>query len=99
MEIFKQIAPLRTYLGRVRKSEKSIGLGPTMGALHRGHICLIQTSKSQNAVTVASIYVNPTQFNNPNDLQKYPKSPEMDMEMLREAGCDVVFIPEDQEMY
>jgi pantoate--beta-alanine ligase len=99
MEIFKQIAPLRTFLDRVRKSEKSIGLVPTMGALHRGHISLIQTAKSQNAVTVATIYVNPTQFNNPNDLQKYPKTPEMDMEMLQEAGCDVVFIPEDPEMY
>jgi len=99
MEIFKQIAPLRTYLDRFRKSEKSIGLVPTMGALHRGHISLIQTSKSQNTVTVATIYVNPTQFNNPKDLQKYPKTPEMDMEMLQEAGCDVVFIPENPEMY
>jgi pantoate--beta-alanine ligase len=99
MEIFKQIAPLRAYLDRVRKSGKSIGLVPTMGALHRGHISLIQTSKSQNGLTVASIYVNPTQFNNPNDLQKYPKTPEIDMEMLQEAGCDVVFNPEDPEMY
>jgi pantoate--beta-alanine ligase len=99
MEIFKQIAPLRTYLDRVRKSDKSIGLVPTMGALHEGHISLVQQSKSQNAITVATIYVNPTQFNNPNDLQKYPKTPEMDMEMLQEAGCDVVFIPEDPEMY
>jgi len=99
MEIFKQIAPLRTYLDRARKSGKSIGLVPTMGALHRGHISLIQTSKSQNAVTVATIYVNPTQFNNPIDLQKYPKTPEKDIEMLQEAGCDLVFIPEDLEMY
>jgi pantoate--beta-alanine ligase len=99
MEIFKQIAPLRTYLDRVRRSDKSIGLVPTMGALHQGHISLIQTSKSQNTTTVATIYVNPTQFNNPNDLQKYPKSPEKDLEMLRNAGCDVVFSPDDQEMY
>ena len=99
MEIFKQIAPLRTYLDRVRKSDKSIGLVPTMGALHRGHISLIQTSKSQNAVTVATIYVNPTQFNNPTDLQKYPKTLEKDLDMLQKAGCDVVFSPEDGEMY
>ena len=93
MEIFKQIAPLRTFLDRVRKSGKSIGLVPTMGALHVGHISLIQTSKSQNVVTVATIYVNPTQFNNPTDLQKYPKTPEKDMEMLQKVGCDVVFCP------
>jgi pantoate--beta-alanine ligase len=99
MEIFKQIAPLRTYLDRIRKSDKSIGLVPTMGALHEGHISLVQQSKSQNAITVATIYVNPTQFNNANDLQKYPKTPEKDLEMLRNTGCDVVFFPEDQEMY
>ncbi|HEX6891655.1 MAG TPA: pantoate--beta-alanine ligase [Chryseolinea sp.] len=99
MEIFKQIAPLRTYLDHARKSEKSIGLVPTMGALHQGHISLVQKSKSQNSITVATIYVNPTQFNNPNDLQKYPKTPEKDLEMLRNGGCDVVFFPDDQEMY
>jgi len=99
MEIFKQIAPLRTYLDRVRKSDKSIGLVPTMGALHQGHISLIQTSRSRNDITVATIYVNPTQFNNPNDLKKYPKTPETDLEMLRGAGCNVVFSPDDEEMY
>ncbi|HMG93094.1 MAG TPA: pantoate--beta-alanine ligase [Chryseolinea sp.] len=99
MEIFKQIAPLRTFLDSLRKPDKSIGLVPTMGALHQGHISLIHTSKSQNAITVATIYVNPTQFNNPNDLQKYPKTPEKDLEMLQKAGCDVVFSPDDQEMY
>ena len=99
MEIFKQIAPLRAYLDQVRKSNKTIGLVPTMGALHRGHISLVESSKSENAITVATIYVNPTQFNNPNDLQKYPKTPEKDILMLKNAGCDVVFCPEDQEMY
>jgi pantoate--beta-alanine ligase len=70
-----------------------------MGALHEGHISLVHASKSQNAITVASIYINPTQFNNPNDLQKYPKTPEKDLKMLEKAGCDVVFCPEDREMY
>lgn len=99
MEIFKQIAPLRAYLDQLRKSEKSIGLVPTMGALHPGHISLVEASKSQNDITVATIYINPTQFNNPNDLQKYPKTPEKDILMLNNAGCDVVFAPEDGEMY
>ena len=99
MEIFKQIAPLRAYLDQVRKSNKTIGLVPTMGALHRGHISLVECSKSENAITVATIYINPTQFNNPNDLQKYPKTPENDILMLKNAGCDVVFCPDDQEMY
>jgi len=99
MEIFKQIAPLRSFLGELKKSGKTIGLVPTMGALHQGHISLIEASKSQNSVTVASIYINPTQFNNPRDLQKYPKTPEKDVEMLRKVGCDVVFCPDDEEMY
>jgi pantoate--beta-alanine ligase len=99
MEIFKQIAPLRSFLGELKKSGKTIGLVPTMGALHQGHISLVEASKSQNSVTVASIYVNPTQFNNPRDLQKYPKTPEKDVEMLRKVGCDVVFCPDDPEMY
>jgi pantoate--beta-alanine ligase len=99
MEIFKQIAQLRGHLDQLRKSNKSIGLVPTMGALHQGHISLIQASKSQNAVTVATIYINPTQFNNPKDLQKYPKTPEKDLAMLENAECDVVFCPDDQEMY
>jgi len=99
MEIFKQIAPLRAHLDRLRKSGVSIGLVPTMGALHQGHISLVEASKSQNAITVATIYINPTQFNNPNDHQKYPKTPEKDILMLQNAGCDVVFSPDDLEMY
>ena len=99
MEIFKQIAPLRAYLDQVRKSDKSIGLVPTMGALHQGHISLVEASRSQNAITVATIYINPTQFNNQNDLRKYPKTPEKDISMLKNAGCDVAFCPEDSEMY
>jgi pantoate--beta-alanine ligase len=99
MEIFKQIAPLRAYLDQARKSNKTIGLVPTMGALHQGHISLVEASKSQNTITVATIYINPTQFNNPNDLQKYPKTPEKDILMLKNAGCDAVFTPDDHEMY
>lgn len=99
MEIFKQIAPLRSFLDQLKKSNKTIGLVPTMGALHNGHISLIKASKSQNDVTLATIYVNPAQFNNPNDLKKYPRTPEKDISMLEDAGCNVVFSPDDIEMY
>jgi pantoate--beta-alanine ligase len=99
MEIFKQIAPLRAFLKEIRKSDKTIGLVPTMGALHNGHLALVKASKAQNNVTVATIYVNPTQFNNPSDLLKYPKRLAEDLVMLEKEGCDVVFAPDNGEMY
>jgi pantoate--beta-alanine ligase len=99
MEIFKKIAPLKAFLKGIRKSEKTIGLVPTMGALHEGHLALIKASKAQNSVTVATIYINPTQFNNPADLEKYPKSLNEDVDKLEKVGCDVVFVPDNAEMY
>ena len=99
MEIFNEIAPLRAFLKEIRRSGKSIGLVPTMGALHPGHLALIQASKSANTVTVCTIYVNPTQFNNPADLLKYPRDFQKDAEMLEKVGCDAVFYPSDDEMY
>jgi pantoate--beta-alanine ligase len=99
MEIFKQIAPLRAFLKEIRKSDKTIGLVPTMGALHNGHLALVSASKAENQVTIATIYVNPTQFNNPSDLAKYPKRMAEDMILLESAGCDVVFAPENGDMY
>lgn len=70
-----------------------------MGALHEGHLSLIRLSKTQGDFTVASIFVNPTQFNKPEDLEKYPRHPEKDLDMLASAGCDVVFMPTVEEMY
>ena len=99
MEIFKQIAPLKAFINELKQQRKSIGLVPTMGALHRGHLALIEASKSQNDVTVATIYVNPTQFNNPEDLKKYPRTLDKDTELLQEVRCDAVFCPDDTEMY
>lgn len=99
MEIFKQIAPLKAFLKAFKCQGKSIGLVPTMGALHPGHVSLIRASQSQNQVTVSTIYVNPTQFNNQNDLLKYPRSIEKDTELLKSAGCDVLFNPENKEIY
>ena len=78
---------------------KSIGFVPTMGALHEGHIALVKKSIAENDLTVVSIFVNPTQFNNPDDLKKYPRTLDEDCKLLKEAGCDVVFAPSAEEMY
>jgi pantoate--beta-alanine ligase len=99
MKIFKEIALLRAFLDEIRSAGKSVGLVPTMGALHEGHMALITASKKPNSMTVASIYVNPMQFNNASDLDKYPRTLDSDLEMLQKSGCDVVFCPIDKEMY
>jgi pantoate--beta-alanine ligase len=99
MEIFKQIDPLKAFLKDQRLLGKSIGLVPTMGALHPGHMALVKASKQQNSLTVSSIYINPTQFNNPADLEKYPRTLDKDIALLNDAGCDVLFAPDNKEMY
>lgn len=96
MLVFKTIAALQTFLNTRRGS---IGFVPTMGALHAGHISLIEQCKSENELTVCSIFVNPLQFNNTTDLEKYPRTLPDDMLMLQQAGCDVLFAPDAQEMY
>ena len=78
---------------------KTIGFVPTMGALHRGHIALLERAKRENVISVASIFVNPLQFNDKKDLEKYPRNLEKDSEMLKSAHCDVVFVPSVEEMY
>lgn len=99
MRIFTQISPLRAFLKEQRDNVKSVGLVPTMGALHSGHLELLKASRNENAVTVCSIYVNPAQFNNPSDLEKYPRTLEKDIQILEDAGCDVLFNPDNDEMY
>jgi pantoate--beta-alanine ligase len=99
MQIFMETGNLQTYLGQQKKKQLSVGLVPTMGALHQGHISLIQASRKANDVTVCSIFVNPAQFNNPADLEKYPRTLDADLALLQEAGCDVVFCPEVKTMY
>ena len=99
MLLFKRIVDLQKYLNSLKSKGLQVGFIPTMGALHRGHESLIARSKTDNEVTIASIFVNPTQFNDAKDLNKYPRTPERDIEMLTEAGCDVVFMPEASEIY
>ena len=99
MHIFHTIASLRSYLHLERQQGKTIGFVPTMGALHEGHLSLIEASNSQNDLTVCSIFVNPIQFNNPDDLARYPRTLEADCELLQTIGCYAVFAPSVQEMY
>ena len=99
MEVFKTKAAIHRFVLSQKVLGKSIGLVPTMGALHAGHLSLLQESKKFNSVTVASIFVNPTQFNNPTDLQKYPRTLESDVLKLENSGCDAVFLPDENEMY
>jgi pantoate--beta-alanine ligase len=99
MQIFKKIAPLKTFLKDFRLQGKSIGMVPTMGALHNGHLSLINTCQGQNQISVCTVFVNPTQFNNDSDLLKYPRTLDKDIEMLKEVHCDVLFCPETEEIY
>ena len=97
--VIKTKKELEGYLSQERNARKRIGLIPTMGALHHGHLSLLDCIKTLCEVTVCSIFVNPTQFNNPDDLKKYPRPIEADMEKLKSAECDVLFLPEVEEMY
>ncbi len=99
MLIFTKKVELQGYLSGLRSSQKTLGFVPTMGALHEGHISLIKASKATCDQTICSIFVNPTQFNDQNDLEKYPRVPEIDTKMLEKAECDVLFMPAVEEMY
>ena len=99
MIVFKTINELQTYLNHEKGSGKSIGFVPTMGALHRGHISLIEKSLAKTDLTICSIFVNPTQFNNAADLDKYPRTAANDMKLLASINCVVLFMPSVLEMY
>ena len=99
MQIIRTIKELRPVIREYRLKNKSIGFVPTMGALHPGHLNLIKASKEECEYTVISIYVNPTQFNAPDDLNSYPRDIEADTKIARDAGTDILFVPDDKEMY
>lgn len=99
MFVFKHFNDLHSFLLNIHSSNVSIGFVPTMGALHAGHLSLIDQCKKQAGITVSSIFVNPVQFNNLEDLKKYPNTIEQDILLLSEHGCDVLFLPDEKEMY
>jgi len=99
MDTISDLQELRRYIKIIKSKKKSIGFVPTMGALHDGHLDLIKNSVGQNGVTICSIFVNPTQFNNLTDLKNYPRDTESDIELLAKANCDTVFLPTPEAMY
>ncbi len=98
MEIIRSVAELKTKLNKAHEAG-SIGLVPTMGALHDGHLSLIQRARKENDTVVVSVFVNPTQFNNPTDLVTYPRTEDADVALLGKAGVDYAFIPTVEEIY
>jgi len=96
---FSKIHEIRQFSIQAKKENQSIGFVPTMGALHEGHLSLIRKSIAQNDITICSIFVNPTQFNNPEDLKNYPRDIDIDLSLLKRLDCDVVFHPSQDEMY
>ena len=99
MKVINKTSDLQAIIEQFKNDGKSIGLVPTMGALHKGHLSLVKNSISNNDITVVSIFVNPTQFNNPNDLASYPRTVDKDLELLQTIGCDIVFAPEADDIY
>ena len=97
MKVVKTVAELRRELETI--SPEGLGFVPTMGALHEGHLSLVERARKENQTVVVSVFVNPTQFNDPNDLRNYPRTPEADAAMLETAGVDIVFMPSVEEMY
>ena len=99
MKIFDNIVDLQNELFYLRKANKKIGLVPTMGALHQGHTSLVKQCVADNDITIVSVFLNPTQFNDPKDLDRYPRTFEEDCKILNEVGADIVFAPTPKEMY
>lgn len=99
MKIFTRKSELKEFLSTQKKDEKSIGFVPTMGALHQGHLSLIKRAKKKHDLAVVSVFVNPTQFDNKEDLAKYPKTYDNDVALLESVNCDVLFFPSVEEIY
>ena len=99
MKVFKTKKELKTYFKGYSSKNFTIGFVPTMGALHNGHLSLVKESVDNNEITVASIFVNPTQFNKREDLENYPRTLESDLTLLQSVSCDIAFIPSTEEIY
>lgn len=99
MKTFASIHSIQQFISEEKNKGKTVGFVPTMGALHDGHLQLMRRAKQENSLLVVSIFVNPIQFNNPEDLKKYPRNLEKDQHLLETVGCDVVFAPSVDEMY
>jgi len=99
MILFKTVEDLQRHIFSQKENKKRVGFVPTMGALHEGHISLIEKAKSESDIVVCSIFVNPTQFNEASDLDKYPRTAAADIEKLTGADCDVLFMPPVEEVY
>ena len=99
MKVIRKVSELQSVMDSLRSQGLSIGLVPTMGALHKGHLSLMERARGENDVVVASVFVNPTQFNNQNDLLTYPRTEEADCALLTGAGVDYAFIPSVEEVY
>ncbi|WP_300599777.1 pantoate--beta-alanine ligase [Niabella sp.] len=99
MRLFKKKCDIQGFIADLHDKKQEIGFVPTMGALHAGHISLVQAARQHSDFTVCSIFVNPTQFNDPKDLEKYPRTIEKDLQLLELHGCDAVFYPDVEEIY
>lgn len=99
LKTFTTKKSLQQYLQQIKALNQTVGFVPTLGALHQGHLSLIEFAQQQNDITVCSIFVNPSQFNDPKDLEKYPRTIEADIKLLEQVKCDILFHPEVNEMY
>lgn len=99
MLVLRKIKEIEEVISLQKQKGNTIGFVPTMGALHQGHISLIEASKKQTDITVCSIFVNPTQFNNAADLTHYPRTPDADIALLEAAGCDILYMPDVKDVY